>query len=84
MRLGKVVEYGDVAQIFAQPQNDYTRALIDAAPGRHAAFGQLRPGEDGRPDLVSERSATIPQSSERLSATAPGVAERGGAAPHDE
>ena len=48
MRLGKVVEYGDVAQIFAQPQNDYTRALIDAAPGRHAAFGPVRPGEEGR------------------------------------
>jgi peptide/nickel transport system ATP-binding protein len=83
MRLGKVVEYGDVAQIFAQPQNDYTRALIDAAPGRYAAFGRRRPGDEERPDPGAERSATIPQSSERFGATAPGVAERG-AAPPDE
>jgi peptide/nickel transport system ATP-binding protein len=62
MHLGKVVEYGDVAQIFAQPQNGYTRALIDAAPGRHAAFGPLRPGEEGRPHPGGDRSATIPQS----------------------
>jgi peptide/nickel transport system ATP-binding protein len=82
MRLGKVVEYGDVAQIFAQPQNDYTRALIDAAPGRHAAFGPFH--EEGRPDPVPERSTTIPPSRERFGATAPGVAEREEAAPHDE
>ena len=62
MHFGKVVEYGDVAQIFAQPQNGYTRALIDAAPGRHAAFGPLRPGEEGRLNPVGEQSATIPQS----------------------
>ena len=82
MRLGKVVEYGDVARIFAQPQNDYTRALIDAAPGRHAAFGPL--DEEGRPDPVAERSATIPQSSARFGATPRGVADREEAAPHDE
>jgi peptide/nickel transport system ATP-binding protein len=62
MHLGKVVEYGDVAQIFVQPQNGYTRALIDAAPGRHTAFGPLRPGEEGRPHPGGEQSATIPQS----------------------
>ena len=82
MRLGKVVEYGDVARIFAQPQNDYTRALIDAAPGRHAGFGPL--DEEGRPDPVAERSATIPQSSARFGATPRGVADREEAAPHDE
>jgi peptide/nickel transport system ATP-binding protein len=82
MRLGKVVEYGDVARIFAQPQNDYTRALIDAAPGRHAAFGPL--DEEGRPDPLAERSTTIPPSSERFGATPRGVADREEAAPHDE
>ncbi len=32
MRLGEVVEYGDVATVFAHPQHDYTRALIAAVP----------------------------------------------------
>jgi peptide/nickel transport system ATP-binding protein len=63
MHLGKVVEYGDVAQIFAQPQNGYTRALIESAPGRHAAFGPFRPGEEGCPNPVDEASTTMPQSS---------------------
>jgi peptide/nickel transport system ATP-binding protein len=57
MQHGKVVEYGDVARIFAQPQDDYTRALINAAPGRHANFGALRSerhphGTDEPPTIV--------------------------------
>jgi peptide/nickel transport system ATP-binding protein len=63
MNQGKVVEYGDVARIFAQPQNDYTRALIDAAPGRHATFGALRSANEGPPDAAAEQPTTIPQSS---------------------
>jgi peptide/nickel transport system ATP-binding protein len=62
MNQGKVVEYGDVARIFAQPQNDYTRALIDAAPGRHATFGALRSANEGPPETAAEQPATIPQS----------------------
>jgi len=31
MRNGKVIEYGPARQIFEEPQNDYTRALISAA-----------------------------------------------------
>ena len=31
MRNGKIVEYGPSEQIFAQPQSDYTKALISAA-----------------------------------------------------
>jgi peptide/nickel transport system ATP-binding protein len=34
MHQGKVVEYGDTAEIFANPQHEYTRALFDASPGR--------------------------------------------------
>jgi len=39
MRRGKVVEHGEVARIFSDPQHAYTRALIEAAPGRHWTFG---------------------------------------------
>jgi microcin C transport system ATP-binding protein len=31
MRNGKIVEYGPAKQIFENPQDDYTRALISAA-----------------------------------------------------
>lgn len=34
MRAGRVVESGSTAEIFANPDQDYTRALIDAIPGR--------------------------------------------------
>jgi peptide/nickel transport system ATP-binding protein len=32
MRLGEVVEYGPVEQIFAAPRHDYTRTLLEAVP----------------------------------------------------
>jgi peptide/nickel transport system ATP-binding protein len=32
LRSGQVVEQGDVATLFASPQNNYTRELIDAIP----------------------------------------------------
>lgn len=34
MQRGKVVETGDVAQIYEAPQQDYTRQLLSAIPGR--------------------------------------------------
>ena len=37
MRDGRVVEYGTAAQIFSDPQTDYTRALISAAFALEAA-----------------------------------------------
>lgn len=37
MRAGVVVESGPVGEIFANPSDDYTRALIEAIPGRRHA-----------------------------------------------
>ena len=39
---GEVVEYGAARDIFNNPQQDYTKALFDAAPGRNWDFGLLR------------------------------------------
>ena len=38
MSRGRVVEYGTAAEVFGAPRDPYTRALVDAAPGRHYAF----------------------------------------------
>ena len=45
MSKGRVVEYGTVSDVFAHPQNDYTKALLAAAPGRAWDFsgGAARP-----------------------------------------
>ncbi len=37
LRHGKVVEQGAAAGVLHEPQNDYTRTLLDAVPGRGAA-----------------------------------------------
>ncbi len=43
MQHGRVVEYGPAAQVLGAPQQDYTKALISAAPGRHWDFANFRP-----------------------------------------
>jgi len=39
MHEGKIVEQGTASKIFGSPEHDYTRSLIEAAPGRHWQFG---------------------------------------------
>ena len=51
MSKGRIVEMGDVAQIFFAPQHEYTRALLDAAPGRRLAFMGAIPTQG--PELVN-------------------------------
>ncbi len=43
MQNGRVVEYGPAGQVLGSPQEDYTKALIKAAPGRHWDFANFRP-----------------------------------------
>ncbi|KAF0122950.1 MAG: peptide/nickel transport system ATP-binding protein [Xanthobacteraceae bacterium] len=41
MQNGVVVEHGKTADIFANPQHSYTKALFEAAPGRHFQFARV-------------------------------------------
>jgi ABC-type glutathione transport system ATPase component len=43
MQRGLVVEYGLAGQVLATPRHPYTKALIEAAPGRHWDFANFRP-----------------------------------------
>ena len=43
MQYGRIVEYGPAAQVLGAPQQEYTKALISAAPGRHWDFANFRP-----------------------------------------
>src|SRR6185503_884358 len=39
LQSGRVVEHGPLADVFENPRHEYTRALLQAAPGRGFAFG---------------------------------------------
>jgi len=39
---GEVVEQGSAAEVFGHPRHAYTRALLEAAPGRDWQFGKFQ------------------------------------------
>jgi peptide/nickel transport system ATP-binding protein len=43
MQSGRVIEQGPAAEVLTHPQQAYTRALLDAAPGRGWDFANFRP-----------------------------------------
>ncbi|MBK0328023.1 ABC transporter ATP-binding protein [Rhodobacteraceae bacterium F11138] len=52
MQRGQVVEHGPAGRVLSDPHHDYTRNLIEAAPGRHWDFANFRalesaPGHQG-------------------------------------
>ncbi|MEG9226310.1 ABC transporter ATP-binding protein [Aeromicrobium sp. Sec7.5] len=46
MQNGRVVEAASVEQVFSSPQQDYTRALLEAIPGGSIPLGAVEAGDD--------------------------------------
>lgn len=49
MQKGRVVESGSAQTVLSSPRQAYTRALIDAAPGRNWDFQHFRPMREAAP-----------------------------------
>jgi ABC-type dipeptide/oligopeptide/nickel transport system ATPase component len=43
MQRGRIVEQGPAAEVLTNPQQAYTRQLLEAAPGREWDFANFRP-----------------------------------------
>ncbi|MGW5360313.1 ABC transporter ATP-binding protein [Actinopolymorpha pittospori] len=60
MNQGRIVEYGDVDQIFHAPRHDYTRALLDALPQRRYSHGPGAHGPGAHASTPAVRVRTAP------------------------
>src|ERR1700753_770462 len=47
MQNGRIIEQGPAAEVLTHPKQAYTRALLDAAPGRQWDFANFRPVSEG-------------------------------------
>ena len=56
MQRGQVVETGSAETVLTEPRHEYTRALIDAAPGRDWDFRNFRPIASGLMPAASPAS----------------------------
>lgn len=52
MKDGMIVEQGDPARIFGEPQHSYTRKLVDATPRDGESIRSLLPPENRRPEIA--------------------------------
>ena len=67
MQHGRIVEQGPAAQVLTHPQQAYTRALLDAAPGRGWDFANFRPVVGRRRSIGSPSfRASIASASEAI------------------
>jgi peptide/nickel transport system ATP-binding protein/oligopeptide transport system ATP-binding protein len=58
---GRIVERGPIEQVFADPRHRYTRALLEAHPGRATSWRDLRPIPE---DFVRDRPSGPTDSSQ--------------------
>src|SRR6202165_1343390 len=65
MQHGRIVEQGPAAQILTNPQQAYTRQLLDAAPGREWDFANFRPVTLAAAQYPSLRAQRSPDGAKR-------------------
>jgi peptide/nickel transport system ATP-binding protein len=56
LQFGRIIEQGSLAEVFQNPQHEYTRALLQAAPGRGFVFGKAA----GVIEIRADKSGIVP------------------------